>query len=330
MLGLSHSYAQDWDENMKLKFKFIVGMVFGVLLVGPTIALEATPIATGFIPVNGGKLYYEQFGTQTNNSIIVLHGGPGLDSSYLLPQMAALADNKQVVFYDQRGAGKSLGFDLDKSSINMDTFVSDLETVRQQLGYHKVVLVGHSWGALLGMCYALAHPENISGLILVSGAPSTSAGFQLFLNEYYKRTKDVQTALTRIEQTKQFIVGDPLTVEDYFRQVFAYYFYVPAQVADLTLVFTPESAVNGRKIGEIFGSTYLNKYDLTPKLKKLKIPVLVLHGEEDIVPLQTAINTHKAIPGSQMITIQQCDHFPYIEKPAEFFAAVNDFIVKLN
>lgn len=283
------------------------------------------PSSSGYLPVDGGKLYYQQFGNKHGKPIIVLHGGPGLDSSYLLPQMAKIANNNNLVtFYDQRGSGKSLGFELDESSINIQNFVKDLDRVRNSLGHDKVIIIGHSWGALLGMNYAISYPDNVESLILVSGAPSNSKGFELFFKKYTDRTKLIQPELTKIEESKDYIAGEPKAVERYFRKIFSVYFYKPEEVSELTLQFTKESALSGRKVAEIFGSTYLADYKLN--LQKIKIPVLVIHGIDDIVPINTAILTHNTIMGSKMITLQECDHFPYIEKQKEFLQAIEQFI----
>lgn len=280
----------------------------------------------GFIPVNGGKLHYQEFGKRDNYPIIVVHGGPGLDSTYLLPQMATLGNKNFVTFYDQRGSGKSLGFALNEKNINVPTFVADLNAVRKHLKASKVIILAHSWGAILGMCYAIEHPEHVAALILVSGAPSSSQGFEIFIQEYSQRTKHLQSEFTKITESKAFLAGEPKVVEDYFRKVFSVYFYKPTDVSKLTIKFTQQSALDGRKVGDILGATYLSNYNLTAQLQQLQVPVLILHGEQDIVPISTAIQTHEAIPHSKMVSFKECDHFPYIEKPALFFDEINTFI----
>lgn len=73
-------------------------------------------------------------------------------------------------------------------------------------------------------------------------------------------------------------------------------------------------------VANIFGNTYLNNYDLTTQLQYLKVPVTIIHGANDIVSIEEVRMTQTAIPGSKSIVLKQCDHFPYIEKPKEFFA----------
>jgi proline iminopeptidase len=283
------------------------------------------PTASGYVPVNGGKIYYASYGPSTQ-PIVVLHGGPGLDSGYLLPQMTELAYEQQVVFYDQRGSGKSLGFKLDSKTINMSEFMEDLDKLQAKLGYKKIILLGHSWGGLLAMRYATLHPEKVSALILVSSAPSNSVALNKFFVEYAKRTAPMKKVLDGIENSPAYKHGDPVTVEDYYRRVFSVYFFKAMDVHKLSLNFTPQSAVSGSKVAELMGQTYLLNYNLIPELKTLRVPTLIVHGVNDIVPIETARETHAAIAGSKMVEISNCDHFPYIEQPMEFFKAVQDFV----
>jgi proline iminopeptidase len=111
------------------------------------------------------KLFSQSFGTGT--PIIVVHGGPGLDHAYFLPQMLELAKDHQLIFYDQRGSGKSLETELSPELMNVNQFIQDLEDLRKDLGLNSFVLLGHSWGGELAMHYAVTYPESISALILM-------------------------------------------------------------------------------------------------------------------------------------------------------------------
>lgn len=309
-------------------YSIVLILAFGNVIAAPAKNKQtAKDKQTGYIQVTGGKLYYEQYGSKNSNPVIVLHGGPGvLDSSYLLPQMAELAKENEVVFYDQRGSGKSLEFTLDNESINIESFINDLDAVRAKFGYNKFTLVGHSWGGLLAMAYAIKYPQYLNALVLTSSAPSDTAGFQVFAGEYVKRAQSIQPELAVIESSTKFVQGDPATVRQYFKDVFAIYFYKKEQVQDLTLVFTKEGVLSGRKVADLLMHNYLSNYDLTTQLKTLQLPVLLIHGENDIVPLSTAQATQAAIPESQLVVLKDCDHFPYIEQPGAFFNDMQAFI----
>lgn len=116
-------------------------------------------IKEGFVEAKNGRIYYQIVGK--GDPVIVIHGGPGLDQGYLLPGMALLAKNHQVIFYDQCGSGRSSISVIDEQHINDEQFVEDLETLRKALGHPKITLVGHSLGGLLAMRYAIKYSSNV-------------------------------------------------------------------------------------------------------------------------------------------------------------------------
>lgn len=105
--------------------------------------------------------------------LIWLHGGPGMDATGMWRRNnAALEDEFVVIYWTQRGTGRSFSEDIDPSSMTLDQFVSDLdelvELLRTRFGAKRVVLAGHSWGTNIGVAYAQAHPEKVSAYIGVS------------------------------------------------------------------------------------------------------------------------------------------------------------------
>ena len=115
--------------------------------------------------VNGAELYYKIMGS--GEPIVILHGGPGLEHTYFLPQMGELAKNYKLIFYDQRTSGGSIS-STDSSSITLGNFVEDLEGIRKAFDLDKMNLLGHSWGGMLAMFYATKYPENLNSLMLIS------------------------------------------------------------------------------------------------------------------------------------------------------------------
>ena len=114
----------------------------------------------------GVELYYRMFGA-AGDTVVVVHGGPGLDQGYLSPDLEPLAESRTLIFYDQRGAGRST-LVSNATSLHLEAHIADLEAVRRHFGIEHVVLLGHSWGALLAARYALANPGRVAKLVLVS------------------------------------------------------------------------------------------------------------------------------------------------------------------
>jgi len=284
---------------------------------------------TGYVEVVGGKIFYITFQNENSQKdpIIVLHGGAGkLDHSYLLPQMCNLVNNTTVTFYDQRGTGKSSGFNLNSAAINIDDYIKDLEALRNEFGYKKFVLIGHSWGGLLAMRYATLYQEYISKLVLIDAIPASADGFKVFSFEFAKKQVLIQDELNKIKASDEFNRGDTNAIRDYYHKSYSIYFYDPKLARLLSVDMSMQSYENGTIIRNILGATYLKTYDITTELKKLKLPTLIVHGDHDIVPSWTALQTHDLIKNSKIVIINNCGHFPYIEEPKRFFAIIEQFL----
>lgn len=306
---------------------FVSAINAGELTTKPQVKEE---VKEGFVSVKEGRLFYRMAGKGL--PLIVLHGGPGLSQDYLLPQLYKLAENNLVIFYDQRGSGRSLETKLDEQYINIDQFVDDLETLRTSLGFDKFILMGHSWGGLLAMQYAVDHQENLMGLILLNTAPADYKGQKAFVEEFGLRTKNIHNDIKPIFAYEDFKELNAAQISDLYRKLFSVYFYNPKEVKDLSLNFSVTSAQSGFKVMEEMSKTsWLQPHiNLFPGLKKLSIPTFILHGKQDIVPVWTAQEIKDAIPQSEIVILDHCDHFPYIEQPSQFFTALNNFLGKMR
>src|SRR5690348_16733557 len=110
------------------------------------------PRESGFTTTTPVPLYWCAYGPAGARRLLVLHGGPGADHQYLLPQMLALANDYELVFYDQRGGGKSRTD--DPAPITWQTHVEDLAAVARERSFERPEIIGYSWGGLLAMLYA--------------------------------------------------------------------------------------------------------------------------------------------------------------------------------
>lgn len=288
--------------------------------------LEHPPVAqSGYVEVDGGALYFQRFGS--GEPIIVLHGGPGMDQGYLLPQMLELAKDHEVIFYDQRGCGKSLNTEINPQSINIERFAEDLEQVKLNFKFKKFILIGHSWGCVLAMNYATKHQDAVSGLILLNPAPADTKGIQAFYVELVKRIDPIKNSLQPLFKYEDFERLEEQQIHNLYRMLFSVYFYEPKNLEYLTLKMDKISAQSGFKCREILNSENIN---LFPVLKLLKVPTLIIHGNQDIVSKQISQEIKEAIPNTQIIYLDECSHFAYIEKPNEVFSAIREFLVLLR
>lgn len=142
-------------------------IVASLLAVGACTSSGLKP-GEGHIEVPGGRVWYRIVGSGRATPLLLLHGGPGAPS-YYLERLAALADERPVIFYDQLGCGRS-DRPTDPSLWRIERFVEELRRVRNELGVDKVHILGHSWGSMLAVDYMLTNPTGVQSVVLAGPA----------------------------------------------------------------------------------------------------------------------------------------------------------------
>lgn len=283
------------------------------------------PVTEGVVKINGASLYYKTIGT--GEPIVILHGGPGLEHTYFLPQFEQLAKHHKLIFYDQRASGKSTGV-VDSTTLIAEQFVEDLEALRKALKLEKMNLLGHSWGGLLAMEYAITYPQRVKSLILANSVGVDSEWLVPYIQTRTERTTHEDSlAFARITASKEFAQKEPKAIEEFARTIFRTYFYRRSFADSLTLTFTQQTASNVLDIFGIFLKQF-QQYNIRPALSSLSCPTLIISCDYDVVLPKYAEEIHRLIPRSVFVIFKNCGHFPYIEKPDEFFSTVTDFLRK--
>jgi proline iminopeptidase len=278
-----------------------------------------------FIPVNGGKLFCRTFGEE-GSPLVVLHGGPGLGQDYLLPQMAELGKFSFAIFYDQRGTGGSIGND-DWQANPFQTYVQDVNQLREAFGFKTISLLAHSWGGILASLYALAYPEHVDKVIYVNSVPVSSLDYLAFVKHRSQIVDSHKDELDQIRNSLLFLNGDPKTVENFYRIYFKNYFVKPDLANTLTLTMTQQAAINNFKIYNLFfDHVSRNPFDLYDKLRILNKSSLIIASDQDVIPLGYTKRLHESIPASQFVIIENSGHFPYIDQPDILFECIKNFI----
>jgi proline iminopeptidase len=277
--------------------------------------------------VNGVDLYFKAIGI--GDTIIVLHGGPGLDHTELLPQYQQLAKDFRLLFYDQRACGKSDG-SFDENSINVDTYVEDLDGIRRAFGIKKAKVLGYSWGGLLAMFYTIKHPEAVDKLILVDSAPASLTELQDFGKVLDQRRSDAEKKqLAEIRSSAEYLAGDPKVVRASNRLGFRAYCFDPDRAKDITVEFTPKSAKAFIEVGNLFDKTLFGPgYDIHAKLKGISCPTLIVHGDTDPIQPKFLKTVSDEIKGSRFVLLEKCGHFSHVEQPDGLFATIAKFARK--
>lgn len=313
---------------MKLKYllKKIFTVLFFALLMGCVKKQEIEKKISGHLEINDVQHYYEICGT--GDTLIILHGGPGLSHQYLKPQLdSLLSSHFTLLFYDQRGSGWSEGIS-DTTKLNIETFVDDLEQIRKYFKINRVNLLGHSFGGLLAMHYAVEFPDKTNSLILVD---TDAASYELrtpyqmkMINE--RLTEDQLKYLDGIEKTPAFGNFDPGTYEKYYKIFLTTYFANPRDTAKLHLGFDsisiPKIELTNRVVRNNLGN-----YDIHNKLSNITSKTLIMHGRESVFSVEGAMAIKEGIPASEIYLFENTGHFEYIESPEKFKNLILDFFM---
>jgi len=262
-----------------------------------------------FLNINGDSIFYKILGK--GDPILFIHGGPGLDHSYLLPQMAGLSEHFQLIFYDQRVCGRS-SYNVDTTSISISGFMNDIEELRKELNIEKLTILGHSWGSLLAMYYGIQHAQNIKKMILVNPVSPDS--------EY--REKEQEILMSRM--TKEDRNHESEAYEKLFRALYRNQFYNRDLADSLTLSF-PKNFYQRSQILQHLGKDF-SSYNLYDDLQQFDFPVLIIYGDYDPLAHEVGPKLQSTIAQSQLRILENCGHFPYIEKKEEFFREVTQFL----
>jgi proline iminopeptidase len=263
--------------------------------------------------------------------LVVVHGGPEFDHSYLRPELDRLAGSFRVVYYDQRGRGRSAG-GVRPGDVSLRSEIEDMERVRSELGSESVAVLGHSWGGVLAMEYAVRHPERVSHVILMGTAPASAGDWRL-LREAFVRNRPVadQEAMDALASTDAFARGDLEAEAAFYRIHFRMTLRRPdlleALVARLLSNYTADGVLLARAIEHRLSDETSRSadWDLFPELRKLDVPTLVLHSEHDFIPVELAARIAQAVPGARLSVLPGCGHFTYLESPELVYEEVASF-----
>lgn len=271
--------------------------------------------------INDTELYYIEYGSGT--PFLVMHGGLGIDHSYLRPALDFLGDIFKLIFCDHRGSGRSGRPPIN--TITYEQFADDANALRECLGYEKIGAIGNSSGGYVALNYAIRHPKNLSYLILIDTAPA------------FDYMEEVMTIVQNKNPTPEIIEtlnapADP-TIEGFrnqFKILQPLYFYeYTSELKEMAnklidkMIFNPKvTALNA----------ILNpKYNVTSQLTKIDVPTLILVGKNDFMcPPSQAQRMHERIPNSELYIFEKCGHSPFYETPDEFYRVIRDWYKRVH
>lgn len=279
----------------------------------------------GYLETNGATLYYKTFGS--GEPIVVLHGGPGFDHRQFLPFIEELASDYKVILYDQRGTGLSSG-PVDSASITIDNFMDDIDAVRKAFGIEKMNLLGHSWGGILAMHYAIRNQEHLRSLILCSTAATVESFGVMRAAIEENRLPEDRATLEAMASSEEFRNKDPRAWEEFWRVYFKPYFPDQSLSATMDLTFTENTLQHSDAVARYILNS-VGPFELHETLRSVRVPTLVLHGDSDPMPPAYGERIHASIPNSEFVLMRHSGHWIFVDATEQFTASIDDFLSRL-
>ena len=265
---------------------------------------------------DGVNLFVRQFGI--GDTVIVLHGGWGSEHSNLIDAFINIADKYHFVFYDQRGSLRSPCAD---SLISVPKHIEDVEQLRKELGLEKVIIAGYSMGTFLGMSYLEKYPENVKGLVMIAAIPAKATIFGLmpFMNAAIKRWER-QDVLDTLKA--HGLDGDRKNFTAKQRGTWHRITQSAINMHSVKNWRQGNSFYYQEMAGRAAASTMPMAIDFTEIIKKTNIPITVIHGDDDYLPLFLHEEWTSTIPNVELKVIENAGHLPWYDQPEIFKTAI--------
>ena len=279
---------------------------------------------TSFPSYDGTRLSYERVGS--GPLLVCLPGGPGRAVAYL-EDLAGLTEVRTLVLLDPRATGRS-EVPPDPASLRFDRQAQDVEALREELGVAQLDVLAHSAGCLVAQAWASRHPGRVGRLVLVTPSDRLQGGLredvpgirETFADEpWYAEVAEAQAALA----------AAPTSQRAGLERVTRPFMY--GRWDDRTQAHAATADVQTSKralLGFGAGLDDLDAPGLVAGLREVTAPVLVVGGARDaLTGLDSVWAVAGSFPTAQVAVVPDAGHFPWVDEPAAFRAAVDPFLV---
>jgi pimeloyl-ACP methyl ester carboxylesterase len=310
-------------------------------------ARQALPIdEKAYLQLGGLDQWVRIRGEELSNPVLIsLHGGPGFPEAWLQRYFNAVLEKSfTIVYWDQRGAGRSFKPGIAKSSMTVEQFIADLDQlvdiVRGRLGQRKVVIFGHSWGSALGMLYASRFPEKVSvyvgGAQIGDWAAAESASYALTLAEAERVNNRKAVKALRAIGPPPYSSSSVFTERTWSQRLDGQ--LDPAMLWNMTRIALtgPEPVlVNLRRTMRGFRFSMdamwpeVSTLNLTKLVPTLRMPVFFFLGRRDhwVVP-ETSVAYFNALsaPEKTLVWFERSGHEMFADEPDKFNQTMVDLV----
>jgi proline iminopeptidase len=252
--------------------------------------------------------------------LICINGGLHFGHDVLWPALAPLSVNRQLIFFDQRGRGKSQAPPAARTS-RIEYDAGDANAIRVALGIDRWNILGHSWGGGIAMLATAGDPDAVDRLVLVDAVGPTSEWLtKLHPAALARLTGERRDALEKLDP-RSLHVDDIAAHAAYTSALY------PAWFSDreFASIFSSPRA-NSSTGAAVAARLRREGYDWTARISTISTPTLIVHGDHDLLDVRVAESIARLIPHSELSIIAHAGHMPFWEAPEEFFARVENFL----
>lgn len=297
---------------------------------------QATPREGYVTSGDGTRLYYRVVGSAPD-TIVAIHGGPGVDLESIAGDFAPLTRAHTVIFYDQRGTGRS-DLPADTARLGARQQIEDLDAVRRHFALERVTLVAHSYGPLLAATYAIAHPAHVSRMVFFGPVPPRRGDFWKRFGAATGQRLD-RAARAKLADAGRRL-NDPsadgtairAACRDYWaialRPRVADPLHGPAKIRSDLCASDPRGIRYGLTTTNRVVMASYGDWDLRAALKAVDAPTLIVHGEAEAIPIDLVREWVTSLPHAELFTVPGAAHFTYAEQPDLVWPRVEAFLAR--
>ena len=283
-------------------------------------------LADGKVTRDGIDLFYTVVGT-SGDYVLVLSGGPGEEISSMRGVAEELSKKYRCIMWEQRGTGRSKLPEYNASTVNLNAYLKDIEALRGHLHADKFIIVGNSWGMILGLAYAGTYSDAVRALVTIGSGPISNEYLGVFADNQNTRLWPCEIEVREFWKDPEREAADFERAEfERLRAATSAYFYDRKKAVQMAMELNPKDY--NFRIPPAFLAAE-GKYDIRSKLGGITAPVLLLQGRQDLAGEANVCETHSLIQNSKLAFIDKCGHMPWFEQPEPTWKVVNEFLQQL-
>lgn len=286
---------------------------------------EALSLGEHYATIRGVKLQYHVKGQ--GPLLLFQPGGAGWggDITPYIETLGPLEKVRTVIYLEPRGIGRSQRLS-DPTAYSMEEYVEETEAVRQYFEIPKIAIAGHCYGGCIALKYAIRYPQKVERLLLLDTSPHWLLGD---LDSWLKQKKGYDEAIAKMKLLEEKNLTADEKLKAYYRILIPMRDFYDYEKISTKIDQILSNMVVASKTTQYFQEHEFDTYDVRGLLGNITAPTLIVAGDDDLPPIKIGSRLlREEMPNSNLVVIEKCGHWPFIDAPEAFFKAVIPFLTK--